>query len=164
MGCPGPKPTLTLTLPTPPWGLIKSGSSCCTFTEKSHLQKKFFKNPQKISYSCQETMSWTNTGRRIQKQIHSIYPVYSLASNNFHLRDFKSSELNLSSSSHISEQGVSDQAPLNSVSLSRTTNSTHKLFINYFDPHFFNWTGIPWEILHFYFKRHMCILLVCTDH
>jgi len=98
-----------------------------------------FKNSKQISHSCQETKSWTNIGRRIGRQIRSIYPVYYLASNNFNLRDFKSSELNLSSSSHISEQGFSYQAPLNSVSLNRRTpNSIQKLFINYFDPHLFN--------------------------
>lgn len=89
--CPGSKPSLTLALPTPPGGLKKSGSSCCTFTETS--PKKIFKNLKQISRSYQESKSWTNIGRRTRKQIHSIYPVYYLASNNLHLREFKSAEL-----------------------------------------------------------------------
>lgn len=91
--CPGSKPSLTLALPTPPEGLKKSGSSCCAFTETSCLQKNIFKNLKQISRSYQESKSWTNIGRRTRKQIRSVYPVYYLASNNLHLRDFKSSEL-----------------------------------------------------------------------
>lgn len=65
--CPGPKPILLLTLPTLPWCPISSGSSCCRY-KKKHLQNISSKTPKKISQSCEETKSWTKTGRKIQNK------------------------------------------------------------------------------------------------
>lgn len=67
--CPGPKPILLLTLPTLPWCPISSGSCCCKYKKKKKNPSKYiFKNPQKISQSCEETRSWTKTGRKIQNK------------------------------------------------------------------------------------------------